>query len=138
MRLQVGQRFICDGTDYRKSSNHLKLKAIHRLRRLSFSGSDWFAAAAAELGSGGITGATFATENFDRLWRAPVERGGADRNSTAPAKLRAGCIFVVTTRARHRTSTVTDGGFSSPEQVEKLYYRNGRRTSHLPQNANDI
>ena len=53
-------------------------------------GSDGFAATTAELGSGGITAATFATEHLDRFGCAPVERGGANRNSAPSAKLCAG------------------------------------------------
>ena len=64
---------------------------------------DGFAAATAELGAGGITGITFATEDLDRLRRAPIERGCSNWNSTASTKLRPRCIFVVTARARHAT-----------------------------------
>lgn len=41
VRLQVGQRFIGDGTDYRKRSAHLKHQSIHRFRRLGFLCNLW-------------------------------------------------------------------------------------------------
>ena len=94
MRLQVGQRFIDGGGQvmFQRGKDYRKLT--------SGSSSNWLSAASAKLCAGRIAAATAATEHFNRLGRAPIERRISDRNAAAPAKFSGRRIRLPAARAR--------------------------------------
>ena len=60
---------------------------------------DWFATASAKSGARWIARTAELAKYFDRLGRAPVERGGAQGNTAATAELNGGRITLAATRA---------------------------------------
>ena len=97
-----GAALHCRRTDY-----SLRLSA-------SICGSNRFSAAPAKLRPGRIAATTSATEHFNRLRWAPVERSGSDRHATTPAKLRTRGIIVTTARTLHFCSDRLKSSVATP------------------------